>query len=308
MNNNNIYIYKESEKKSYEIYKNDLKHQKDNNINLDNIINFNDFNKFNTLQYRFDECFDEDGLTLDLTQLDLTKLPSNIPKTVKYLFISSNNFSVLPNLKYFENLIAIDISFNNISNLPLFSSSIEEIICNNNRIINLDSLINYKNLKRLNCSNNKIETIPCLNNLELLICNDNEINELNIFPNLLKLNCNNNKIKIIENLPKLKKLECDSNKIMKINNLTCLEELYCNDNCIIGLDNIYLNNIKILHCYHNNIQRIDYYSSLEELLCDNDKVYISKIYKEKDRIDEIINYKNNVKFIVFKNNNNNIEV
>ena len=56
MENSNVYIYKESEKISYEIYKNDLKHQKNNNINLNNIVNFNDYNKYNTLEYRFKEC------------------------------------------------------------------------------------------------------------------------------------------------------------------------------------------------------------------------------------------------------------
>ena len=100
------------------------------------------------------------------------------------------------------------------------------------------------NLKKINCSNNKIKNIS-----------------LQKIDDLLYLDCSNNLITEIKELPlHLKILKCNVNKIQKIDishTLYKLEELYINYNAIKNLNDICkLQNLICLKCNHNEISEI----------------------------------------------------
>jgi hypothetical protein len=115
---------------------------------------------------------------------------------------------------------------------------------NDIKIINLESknlkelpdLSRFTNLEILNCSENKLTSIPRLNNtLEILYCDNNKLKNLpKLNDNLEILCCDNNKLK---NLPQLN------------NNLRVL---YCSDNYLDSLPKLN-DNLKILHCNNNKL-------------------------------------------------------
>jgi len=97
----------------------------------------------------------------------------------------------------------LDLSNKNLTDLPEYvynNRTIRAIICNHNKLTNLD----------------RLNELP---KLEFLICHHNNLTELNNLPSSLEiLNCSNNNITSI-NLPnKLKILEC-SNTSLPYNNL-----------------------------------------------------------------------------------------
>lgn len=257
-----------------QIYDNDLKCSNYFKLNMANIKNLPpDCN--NTVQSRLDKHTDE---SIDLSYLELDKVPPLITyTTIKYLFITNNNIKFMDDFHYLTNLIIIDLSHNHLTHMPKMPKSIEEIRvkCNNISEIN----IKYKNLKRLDVSNNHITTIPSHTSLEILMCDHNNLTTLGPYPNITKLSCKHNKITTITGIDNCQVLECDDNEITNITNLN-VEQLYCNDNKITHISN--LPNIKVLHCHNNLITRIPFFETLLELSCDyNSKLSLSKAYEIK---------------------------
>ena len=110
----------------------------------------------------------------------------------------------------------------------------------NFRLQLLPENMNFPNLQKFNCDQNKLTFLPDnmnFPNLQSLVCTDNELtslpNNMN-FPNLQELICNDNKLTSLPdnmNFPNLKEFCCSYNK------LTSLPE------CIL--------NFKNLHHYQN---------------------------------------------------------
>ena len=161
------------------------------------------------------------------------------------------------------------------------------------------SVINYKNqecqsiknhllpnlLQRLDCSNNKLKSLPNLPNLLQELCFYN--NQLTSFPDLPNslqiLDCSYNQITSLPNwvtsfpclrLPNsLKELCCDSNQITSLPNLPdSLQELYCGFNQLTSLPNL-PDSLIALECRNNQLKSLpDLSDSLQNLYCDNNKL------------------------------------
>ena len=180
-------------KERLELYENDLiyKSYKDHDISFleEHIpeklaslnIDINDDMDF--LEYRMRQCMKKGGEILDISHLDLTKLPNNIQKSIKYLFCANNRIENLGDISKFKSLKVLDISNNKLTNLDNLPENIVEIQCINNNLEKLD-LSKYLKLKRLDCSHNKLKFIVPIKNLE----NFYLIIPAGIFEKYLKLN------------------------------------------------------------------------------------------------------------------------
>ena len=142
---------------------------------------------------RYDEITD-----MRLLELELIKIPENLPLTL-IKFNCENN------------------KIEKIENLPV---SLVEFYCGNNRIKKIENLPLF--LVKFNCWNNqitKIENLP--STLVEFVCNSNKIEKIeNLSPFLIEFSCGNNRIKKIENLSSfLIGFDCWNNQIKKIENL-----------------------------------------------------------------------------------------
>lgn len=182
-------------------------------------------------------------------------------------------------------------------NLPV---NITEIKLNNKNLTSIPDLSKFINLKILNCSFNKITSIPSNlpDSLEFLYMYDNDLTELHDLPsNLDTLCCCHNKnLTYLPNLPnKLKKLCCYYNNFTNLpplpnslitlyicfnNRLTSLpllpdnlEKIYCYQNHSLSSLPILPNNLRILECFNNKIEDLpNLPDSLETLICNNNKL------------------------------------
>ena len=152
--------------------------------------------------------------------------------------------------------------------------NVYEIYVGSSNINNLNGILNFSNLKKINCSFNNINSLNLsgLISLENLECEYNQLTFLNI-----------------SNLINLKKLKCDYNNLTQLNllNLDNLETLSAGsnlltllitDNSLINLINLSLNYnqfttfnfddftaLKFFSCYNNQLQNVDM-SNLTELI------------------------------------------
>ena len=130
----------------------------------------------------------------------------------------------------------------------------------------IPSLKRFKNLQILDCDNNKLTSLPLLNeNLEELYCNDNCLTSLpSLNENLQILNCSENQLTSLPSLNEnLYALYCNNNELTSLPSLNeNLRELYCNHNKLTSLP--YLNeNLQKLICLHNPIDEIIHGMELE---------------------------------------------
>ena len=172
---------------------------------------------------RISDCYSHGGTILDLSNLsflNLTTLPDNLPTDLHTLDCYRNNLTTLPN------------------NLP---KNLHTLNCYGNNLTTLPNNL-PKNLKVLYCSKNSLTTIP--NNLPV---------------NLHTLHCyGNNLTTLPNNLPNnLKVLNCSRNNLTTIpNNLpTNLHTLYCSENNLTILP-IELFHIKDRIIYGNNTDHV----------------------------------------------------
>jgi Leucine-rich repeat (LRR) protein len=131
------------------------------------------------------------------------------------------------------------MKFNIDTYLNSLSEDIEVINVSLTGITSLPSLKKFKKLKKLECNNNKLTSLPHLNEtLELLNCRNNQLTSL---PPLNE---------------KLEKLYCSNNKLTSLPPLNeNLEILSCFNNNLICLPS-FNNNLKILFCTVNPIWEI----------------------------------------------------
>lgn len=120
------------------------------------------------------------------------------------------------------------------------------------------NFLEYSQLKKLDCSQNKIKfldgTLP--ETLLDLNCSNNLIVSLDNLPsNIRVLVCDHNQIISLDNLPAgIVKLDCSFNELVELDNLPpCLEYLFCNNNYIQSLNNLPVG-LKYLYCQNNNLK------------------------------------------------------
>lgn len=273
------------------IYENDLKYKKFNNIDPKRVIG-NNKNDQDSLEFRIKDCMTHGSLTLDLSHLNLSEfpiIPSTIHNKMKYLFASENKIKIMKDINYLKNVIVVDLSNNNLTSLPILPENMEELLIKDNSISDISSLANYDFLKRLDCSNNCIQEMPIIDSLNILICDQNVIEGIPKMRSLTQLLCSHNVITEIANSSEfLEIIDCSDNKLNKIENFKNLKELYCSKNNITHFKN--LNKIEVIHCYKTMITLLPYIDTLKELMCDhrenlllsqNYTILSSVIYKDK---------------------------
>jgi Leucine-rich repeat (LRR) protein len=141
----------------------------------------------------------------------------------------------------------------------------------------LPDLSLYTNLKKLDCSYNKLTSLP--NNLpkslQILYFYSNQITSLdNLPPNLKELDCSGNQITSLNNLPaSIEGLDCSNNQITSLDNLpVSLKKLICLNNQITSLDNLPAS-LQQLDCLNNQITSLDKLpASLELFNCENNQI------------------------------------
>jgi Leucine-rich repeat (LRR) protein len=126
------------------------------------------------LKKRIDNCFKNKKTYLDLSNLNLIKLPNKLPNFIETLRCENNKLTELPK-KLPNSLIILYCGQNSLTKLSdTLPDSLQKIYCQFNRLTELPSKL-PKMLSILYCKNNllkKIETVPdyslyCDNNVFL---------------------------------------------------------------------------------------------------------------------------------------------
>lgn len=286
--------------RKYVIYENDLKFKSKRNIDpnkaewdSEHIENTFFEQNLDTLAYRFDECEKNNFEYLDLSHLELEKIPDvSIHKyakdfaKVKYLFLNDNKLTECPtNLQYFPNLEVFDISSNLITTISYLPKSLKEFVCHNNR---LKSLPSHDYLHKLDCSHNSITSLNKYCNIIDIICHDNRIKMIPTYQNINRIICKNNPLIHINTQPSVESLDCSNTNISgKISNMPNLKYLICNDTKIDDVSNLV--NLESLEILNSSISKLPYLSKLKGLLYKNtqnisisSKYKIDMYYKERD--------------------------
>ena len=142
--------------------------------------------------------------------------------------------------------------------------NLNELICNNNNLTNLN-LNNNTSLSILNCGSNQLATLDLNNNTNLtyLNCQGNQMTNLNVSNsiNLNELNCNTNNLTNLNlsNNINLNKLDCNRNHLtnLNLNSNTNLTYLNCKRNSLTSLLVNNHNSLNYLHCSNNLLTNLE---------------------------------------------------
>lgn len=266
-----------SQQKRVFIYENDLKFNKNKNIDLNSEKVFFDSNElrnninedYNSLEYRLKELKKNSSTSLDLSSMNINKnnllnLPISYSK-ILYLFLNDNNLSGELDLTKFTNLEVIDIENNNITSLIL-PHTINEIVLVNNKITSLPTNINPIRLKAI--KNNLTEIPSSYTNLEILELSENNIKKINKFNKLRKLIIDANPIENIEQMENLIYLDVSDTDNVKIANMPKLEHLVANSTKLTEIP--LFNSLKTIEVINSPIKRVPYFENFELILCSYD--------------------------------------
>jgi len=263
-----------STKKTF-VYKNDLKFNESFDIENSEweseVVKdiYNDYKKKPKIELRIKDSEMENYDYLDLSRLslndellnDLFNLAKikNILKRIKYLDLSNNDLTTMPNLLDYPNIIYLSISYNNIKGI-VNNNNIKELSCEFNKITNIIS----NSITKLAASNNLIKNIN-IPNIQVLVISDNLLNSIDEYSDLNYLECINNKIKLINNLGSLKELYIANNGLEKLGGVS---------------------NLSVLNCAKNPINKIGYFKNIRMIVCStplvSSKYKIINISKVKD--------------------------
>jgi Leucine-rich repeat (LRR) protein len=108
---------------------------------------------------------------------------------------------VFAKMLYDNNLIEeIDLSHNNLSEVPYLPNTLLSFDCSFNHKIEIIYL--SENIIELNCNHCNVKEIEINDVIEVLLCDYNPISNLGYLPNCLeKISCKYTKIKKLENIP-----------------------------------------------------------------------------------------------------------
>lgn len=278
------------------LYKNDLKYKKQRCVDIEylqkighpilkeNEIEINQ--DMDSLEYRFKECIINGGSTLDLSHMDLDKLPRNMPLFIENLFCSDNSLTSLKGIDKLTKLKVLDCSSNQLTSLKYTPKTVEEICCKNNKLQKI-SVENLPNLCRLDFSHNSVHSLLVDVNknvkLQIVVCNNNLLTKIPSCNSLKRLVCRYNNISETGSLQNLEELDCSHNKFVRIENYPKLQHIYCSNNNIIYINN--LDSLTLLDCTDNPLSIIPFFKNLEDLNCslkDTGDLQISSRYVVKE--------------------------
>ena len=208
-------------------------------------------------------------IRLDISNLNLSEVPPELLyyKQLKALNLSANKISLIENIP--DGIQELNLKGNQISRIENLPKSIHSLNLQWNQINEIENL--HLGIKDLNLRKNKISQIEkgkLPSSLKILNLQENYIIRIEHLPKGLKdLRLWKNQIRQIENLPRgLKLLGLTENRISKIEKLPkSLIELNLNRNKIDIFENI-PEGLKILNLQENKIKRIkELPLSLQEL-------------------------------------------
>jgi Leucine-rich repeat (LRR) protein len=169
-----------------------------------------------------------------------------------------------------DNIIEIDLSNKGITSIPDLSRfiNLQQLDCSYNKLITLPKL--NSTLQQLDCSHNDLSSLPELNiNLLHLDCSDNNLTSLpELNENLYQLVCSDNNLTSLPRLNKnLLRLNCSNNYLTSLPELNeNLWELVCSYNNITSLPD--LKKLNSLFCSYTEITRLPMLNlELELLYC-----------------------------------------
>ena len=237
----------------------------------------NEIEEYNTLELRLKESIKSNYDFLDLAELNLTTFP-NIDKkfkdTITHLFINSNKITGTLDLRDFINVTTIDISDNYVRTI-LLNNKVTELFCKFNE---LEQIEGGYNLKRLNCSNNKLKRIY-FKNIEILEAGTNLIEQIDITDNLKRLVIDSNPLTFIKGIgSKLTYLDISFTKINMINSFENLTNLVANSTQLVTIPK--LPKLKHLELIDTKVEKIKYFELIELILITTKNIKeISSKYK-----------------------------
>ena len=177
----------------------------------------------------------------------------------------------------------IDISGQNLTEFPteLLSrfKNLKRLNCSNNKLTSLPPFNN--SLRSLYCSNNLLTSLPPLpTNLRSLYCNFNRLTSLpslNVNNSLFEIYCHNNRLTFLPSLPpSLQILDCGSNQLTMLPPLNnSLTYLYCHNNQLTSLPSLHHVSLYTLDCRNNLLTSLTYRPSFKVVYCNENNGLIS---------------------------------
>jgi len=178
---------------------------------------------------------------------------------ISHYYINNDIYiSIFPNLSRFIELEILYCNKNNLSSLTYtLPSSLIHLNCSNNKLTSLPQLLTYlPNLKILNCGNNNLTLIPVLP------------------PSLIQLHCEYNQLTSLPSLNRfLTTLNCSFNQLTELPLLNeSLRWLYCNNNKLKYLPP-FNNSLYVLNCAFNELITLPILNDcLYTLNCESNKL------------------------------------
>lgn len=177
----------------------------------------------------------------------------------------------------------IDISGQNLTEFPteLLSrfNNLKRINCSKNRLTSLPLFNN--SLRSLYCSNNLLTSLPPLpTNLRSLYCNFNRLTSLPSLPSsLFEVYCHNNQLVCLPSLPpSLQILDCGNNQLTMLPPLNSrLTYLYCYNNELTSLPSLHHVSLYTLDCRNNLLTSLTFCPSFKVVYCNENNGLISLI-------------------------------
>jgi internalin A len=182
------------------------------------------------------------------TPLD-TVLAANVTGNLNCRLKSISNIS---GIQYFKKISIINISNNNITNIPPLKNFVNplKLFCDTNALTSLPALTGLSTLQGLSCKKNNLNSLPALtglSNLSFLSCGFNNLTSLpslNGLTALLTLDCSENQLTQLPDLSSLINLEnlyCAKNNltiIPSVSNLHYLQYFVCPNNQLTSLPDL----------------------------------------------------------------------
>ncbi|MEX1188921.1 MAG: T9SS type A sorting domain-containing protein [Bacteroidia bacterium] len=191
-----------------------------------------------------------------------------------FVSVGGLDISDLTGIQYFNNLVVLDCSTNQLSGLPPLPNSIQTLLCDNNQLSSLPILPEALDL--FYCSQNNLISLPTLPSLLTdFQCFDNQLTSLPELPeSLLYFDCSNNLLSEIPTLPSsLIWLQCNINLLTSLPELPqTIQILLCTNNSITELP-VLSSSLETLDCSNNLLTALPDLQSTLALTCDNNQLF-----------------------------------
>ena len=175
----------------------------------------------------------------------------------------------LDGIQYFDNLINLDVSLNQITSLSNLPSTLTTLRCNYNQLVSLPDM---PNMIDLNFAHNSIATLPSIPNIVILNCESNQLSSIPLLSSLTTLYCSGNHLSSLPNFPFIQYLYCESNQITSLLPYSNLLYLNCGYNQIASLP-VLSNNLVELRCDHNYLKTLPSLpNSITDLWCNDNRL------------------------------------